>query len=358
VNASNVLVKDNTVNTGDDNYIGIAVNNYSADSGMRDIEIEGNIVSTGNGRGIDIASVENRTVRGVLIEDNVLENNRRGINVQLVQLEVLDVLGNMINNNTDIGVRFSNSATLSTRVALHNNSFAGNQHYGVINGSCFVVDATDNWWGDASGPSTNPDDFVTLGDYVLDPDTSEPADGNGDAVSEDVLFDPWLEQDPFAPDPDPDPDLGPGDVNTPDFDAQAIEQLLLPSITAAPTVVSGAGTAITPGFVTQGTAADLAGAKDAYQASQQALNDNRANMTPAEIAVADLDLAVANAAILALELVLGTGATSLAAAVAAYQTAVAAFAANGGLLTPAQQAAVAEVLAEVAAALTARGAVL
>jgi hypothetical protein len=154
------------------------------------------------------------------------------------------------------------------------------------------------------------------------------------------------------PAPGPDRDRSDFDDTTFDF---AVPLLATAGV---PALVIAEGSGITAAFVTQGTAADLAAAKAAYQAAQQALNDNRANMTPAEIAVAELDLAVANAAILALELVLGTGNASLAAAVAAYRVAVAAFAANGGLLTPAQQAAVAEVLAEVAAALTARGAVL
>jgi len=277
------------------------------------------------------------------IEDNTVTDNQQGnldnatgirIGTNLADKGIV-ISGNTVSGH-EIGIEILGQADTTF---INNNSIKGNTLFGVRNETDVDVDATLNWWGDASGPehADNPD-------------------GVGDKVSDNVLFGDWLLEDPFAPDPDP--DLGPGDVNTPDFDAQAIEQLLLPSITAAPTVVSGAGTAITPGFVTQGTAADLAGAKDAYQAAQQALNADRANMTPAEIAVAELDLAVANAAILALELVLGTGATSLAAAVAAYQTAVAAFAANGGLLSPAQQAAVAEVLAEVAAALTARGAVL
>jgi hypothetical protein len=322
--------------------------------------VTGNVLnspSPGEGIGIYLNEGADKGNVYATLKDNSLSNLDKAVLVEQSisgkQVKV-DINSNQMLNNT-VGIEVRGDPTLIVK----SNSISGNTEYGIKNLSLnVVIDAINNWWGDASGPSTHPDDFVDPDGYVLDPDTGKPADGSGDAVSVNVLFDPWLEQDPFAPDPDPDPDPGPGDVSTPDFDAQAIEQLLLPSITAAPTVVSGAGTAITPGFVTQGTAADLAGAKDAYQAAQQALNDNRANMTPAEIAVAELDLAVANAAILSLELVLGTGNASLAAAVAAYRVAVAAFAANGGLLTPAQQAAVAEVLAEVAAALTARGAVL
>jgi hypothetical protein len=45
-----------------------------------------------------------------------------------------------------------------------------------------IINATCNWWGDTSGPSGN----------VNDPVTSTLANGSGDAVSENVNFDPWL----------------------------------------------------------------------------------------------------------------------------------------------------------------------
>jgi nitrous oxidase accessory protein NosD len=63
------------------------------------------------------------------------------------------------------------------------NSLTGNGNYGLyIEDSVVAVDATDNWWGHASGPSGG----------VADPVTSRIADGTGDAVSENVRFDPWL----------------------------------------------------------------------------------------------------------------------------------------------------------------------
>ncbi len=52
-------------------------------------------------------------------------------------------------------------------------SIAGNVGYGLRNTTASVMDARDNWWGDASGPSgVGP--------------------GTGDAVSSNVLYDPWL----------------------------------------------------------------------------------------------------------------------------------------------------------------------
>lgn len=68
-------------------------------------------------------------------------------------------------------------------VTLRDNSFHNNTAYGVTNTSPAhtVIDATNNWWGDASGPkhpTTNP--F-----------------GLGDKVSSYVLFNPWLGDDPL-----------------------------------------------------------------------------------------------------------------------------------------------------------------
>jgi hypothetical protein len=53
------------------------------------------------------------------------------------------------------------------------NNIAGNDLLGVYNAATEDVDATKNWWGDASGPSgVGP--------------------GSGDTVSANVTFDPWL----------------------------------------------------------------------------------------------------------------------------------------------------------------------
>jgi len=61
-------------------------------------------------------------------------------------------------------------------LTAHFNNIAGNDLSGVHNAAIKEVDATNNWWGDASGPyneSTNPD-------------------GKGDGVSDNVDYSPWL----------------------------------------------------------------------------------------------------------------------------------------------------------------------
>jgi hypothetical protein len=61
-------------------------------------------------------------------------------------------------------------------VDINYNEIAGNALYGVVNGMGEVVDATYNWWGAASGPYQVP---LNLG-------------GEGDVISDYVLFDPWF----------------------------------------------------------------------------------------------------------------------------------------------------------------------
>jgi hypothetical protein len=68
-----------------------------------------------------------------------------------------------------------------SNVTIKNNNFSGNTVKAVDNGQPTTVDATNNWWGDNSGPSGG----------VADPVTGAIANGSGDAVSANVRFDPW-----------------------------------------------------------------------------------------------------------------------------------------------------------------------
>ncbi len=67
-------------------------------------------------------------------------------------------------------------------VAIHDCVIAGNTHEGV-EAMGLDVDATGNWWGDATGPLDVSDDTATGGLY-------NPG-GLGDAVSDHVLYEPW-----------------------------------------------------------------------------------------------------------------------------------------------------------------------
>ncbi len=83
----------------------------------------------------------------------------------------------------DYGIYLESVAGGST-VLINYNGLAQNEEFGVyVESSAIVIDATNNWWGHAGGPS---------GD-VVDPVTGATADGAGSSVSEHVNFDPWLD---------------------------------------------------------------------------------------------------------------------------------------------------------------------
>jgi hypothetical protein len=71
------------------------------------------------------------------------------------------------------GIRLSTALANAASSRANNNNIFGNSVYGVSNNGTGTLDATVNWWGDASGPGgVGP--------------------GTGDNVSANVTFQPWL----------------------------------------------------------------------------------------------------------------------------------------------------------------------
>jgi parallel beta-helix repeat protein len=118
-------------------------------TGANNIEVSDNVVFDLNGGGSDqgsgIALEGNNT--DVVISANQLLNNQTGLYVW-----------------TGFGEDFDGTSIL-------NNHFEGNVS-GLTNTNPTEIDATCNWWGDASGPSGE-------------------GSGLGDPVSEGVIFQPW-----------------------------------------------------------------------------------------------------------------------------------------------------------------------
>ena len=119
----------------------------------------------------------------VSISQNALTGAVDGITTRsgLLDNSTVSIDDNQIHQN-DYGI-YLESVTGGSTVLINSNRLAGNDDYGLyVEDSVVVVDATYNWWGDASGPSGG----------VADPITSTIADGTGVAVSEHVHFDPWM----------------------------------------------------------------------------------------------------------------------------------------------------------------------
>jgi parallel beta-helix repeat protein len=120
---------------------------------------------TNHHKGVHLDSnSKNNTIR-----DNEIRDNFEGVWVDGDDNEIL--LNNIVNNHAiTSGVHLNSDASGNI---IHCNNIEGNLEYGVYNeNSLENVIATNNWWGDASGPSNSP--------------------GTGDKVSDNVTYAPWL----------------------------------------------------------------------------------------------------------------------------------------------------------------------
>jgi len=85
------------------------------------------------------------------------------------------------------------SSTSSYSVSIQRSNITGNTDYGINNDvDTFILDATYNWWGDASGPY-DPNGTNEVPPCTTDPSNEKNADGAGDEVSDNVDYCPWSE---------------------------------------------------------------------------------------------------------------------------------------------------------------------
>jgi hypothetical protein len=129
-----------------------------------------------------IYSAHPATLTNVTIEGSAFTGNERGIR-----------FGEPGKNNTGpTGVVVRNAAIYGNRQVYTGTD--GSAYGGLINQTQAEVKAEENWWGDAEGPLDN------TGETELDPadtcltniDAAKQTDGDGDAVTEDVDYCPWL----------------------------------------------------------------------------------------------------------------------------------------------------------------------
>ena len=177
--------------TGDWDYASIHVNEYSDN-----VIVDGNDISDGiNGIQVwgDSCTVTNNTVTdmGLTYEDSktigadtywnsgIIIGGMPGIDVSPTGTVVQ---GNILTGNV-VGLFVYHASN-----EAHFNNIEGNTNYGVYNEDTNVFDATRNWWGHASGPSGEYGRVNKQGKVI----------GKGDAVSDNVNWDPWLSQ-PIVP---------------------------------------------------------------------------------------------------------------------------------------------------------------
>ena len=171
------------------------------------------------------------TISNVTVKDNEISNWCSGVYINPSSNLVFD--GNYIHGNTagigsdgisNMTVQNNNfvgntegwgAGPVGANVQGHNNNFVGNS-VGIKNYGGQVIDATNNWWGHASGPY-DPSGTTEVPPCTADYTNAKNADGSGDKVEGDVLYCPWtgmVEPTP-APTPAPTPTPPPGSQTQP-----------------------------------------------------------------------------------------------------------------------------------------------
>jgi len=121
-------------------------------------------------------------VTDIEIDGNTIANSDRyGINIKGQDIKIIN---NEITGSGDSGVNIANFTISTQNVNVNFNNIIGNTNYGIKNGWSGEVNAENNWWGHASGPS-GPDGRTNEEGKVI---------GKGDAVSANVDWNPWLPQ--------------------------------------------------------------------------------------------------------------------------------------------------------------------
>ncbi|NMX21537.1 hypothetical protein C5S30_03710 [ANME-1 cluster archaeon GoMg4] len=141
--------------------------------------VKGNTISGNNLDGIVILKSHRGEDgdRDASIENNTISNNvRDGIYFYNSAGSSPTITGNTLTGNGNDGILLAAPQGTGNvcNPTIHFNNIDGNTNYGVENNDITVtLDATNNWWGDPSGPGP------------VGP-------GTGDNVSDNVDYDPWL----------------------------------------------------------------------------------------------------------------------------------------------------------------------
>ena len=157
---------------------GLYAESYVAGAALN-VTMDGNQLTGGPASGIAIGGDENGTPAGDIvatITNNTISDWQEGIHLVSSMAAGSTITGNTIANNISgaSGIHLE-AAVDATNVSVNDNDIAGNGDYGVYNGGIGTLDATDNWWGNDSGPTH----------------TGNPS-GTGDEVSDLVDYEPWL----------------------------------------------------------------------------------------------------------------------------------------------------------------------
>lgn len=147
--------------------------------------LQNNDLTGGSGDGINIGLSPSQSPAGnitLVASTNLITGWNCDIRLKSSIGENSTIGGNVIEDAADSGIRAEQSINASNVVVTYN-IIAQNSNFGVFNNGSGILDARNNWWGDATGPYHQQ----------LNPS------GRGNNVSDFVNFQPWLEEQPGQP---------------------------------------------------------------------------------------------------------------------------------------------------------------
>ncbi|HHH79986.1 MAG TPA: hypothetical protein ENL13_03695 [Thermoplasmatales archaeon] len=135
------------------------------------VTVSSNIIDSNASKGIYgvrfIDLTGGQAYSNVSIVSNTIRNFTYGVRVGTstdVGSSLTAVIGSNTLTNNDVGIWVRYGANLTNSV--HKNNIYGNLNYGLQNDGTTEVNATLNWWGDASGPYNSTVNPTGLGDNV------------------------------------------------------------------------------------------------------------------------------------------------------------------------------------------------
>jgi parallel beta-helix repeat protein len=144
-------------------------------SGSSDCELESNICSSNNEYGVHLSSANWCELRNNICTSNIING------FYIFFSSNCTIERNTLSEN-GCGIFLE---TASRDDTAHNNHIFNNTEYGINaeENNGFDINATNNWWGDSSGP--------------FHPEKNN--EGVGDTVTDHVTFDPWIDMTPNSP---------------------------------------------------------------------------------------------------------------------------------------------------------------
>ncbi|KAA0006687.1 MAG: hypothetical protein FE045_02325 [Thermoplasmata archaeon] len=165
--------------TFENNQVHSNVYGIDVEANVNHVIIEGNTIHDNDYYGVDIWAYnfgwESSTPDNITIQNNEIYNHTYcGVYLSDVY-DNISIIQNDIYSNGE-AIYLDNYYGVDSDAAIHYNNIHNNIYYGVWNNGNILVDATLNYWGDATGP------YYANGNH-----------GGGDNISDNVDYCPWLD---------------------------------------------------------------------------------------------------------------------------------------------------------------------